>query len=1055
MFLSKWSVQRPIAMTALIIVMVMIGVSLYPRLSIDLLPNMEVPMVLVRCEYQGASPTEIEVEIVKRIEDAISSLDGIKHITSMSMEDEARIQLEFNMGIDVDIAATDIREALNRIREDLPDGANEPVIRKIDTNATTVAQVFLVGDRTQDDLYDYADDVIADRFSSVPGVGEVRVYGANEMQIHVLLNRAKLTAMNLSINDVVSKLRENNVREPLGRIQFDKGEKNVTFNGDFKDFEQIKALEIGKFKNKRVYLRDVADVKLMSREVRSKAYVNGQPAARFRIVKKGEANAIEVIKGIRQRFDTMVANGELPTGMQLFWFTDSGAFIQASVDDAWSSILTGIILTAVLLFLFLHEPKSTFIVMVSMPISVIVTFAVMAWFNYSFNIMTLLSLGCSVGVLVTNSIVVIENIFKHIDRGEPIKTAAERGTGEVIAAVSASALTNVVVFVPVMMMSTRIGSMMVPFAGVMVGATLVSLFISFTLTPILACVLLKQKKKHSSNPQQKTFLQRVFTPWDLGYDWLCRQFDRSIEWTARHPKTLISVVLALSIATVLFIIPKVGLSFLPFCDQGEIRIKFEFPTNYNLETTNKLILEAADHLKKFDFIRGMSISVGDSDGGGGQVSSAVYIGQITLRTTDKFEREESIYDLQAMLRKELAYLDNCRVTLSIPATFGGSGAEIRCVMNGVDLDVLENAEMEVMEKLPALGITRDLDSSRRERKPNINITPRRTVLQNLGMSANELYEYLLGSLDGIEVGDFRSGARTFDIRVKNEKEYGEDQLRQAAPAIKDNNPLGAEALAEITEDTRPVVINRYDKVRTMWLYANTAPGMALGTVSNEIGKIATGALPPGYGVRMSGNVELMNETASEFLQVILLATILTYLLIAAIMESWTRPFLIMFTVPLGFLGMYATLWATDMSMSMMGLLGGVMMIGIVVNNAILIMDECAVLVKSGVTTHKAMLLATQSKFRPIVMTSIASVVGMLPMALGTGLGSELRASCGMGVVGGLSIASLLTLYVIPALYFIFVHDTAKPRRRRLRRLWHRLLRKFRSRKTASAAAPIQ
>ena len=1038
MFLSRWSVQRPIAMTALIIVLVMIGISLYPRISIDLLPNMEIPTVLVRCEYQGASPTEIEVEIVKRIEDAVSSLDGIKHITSMSIEDEARIQLEFNMGTDVDVAATDIREALNRIREDLPDGANEPTIRKIDTNATTVAQVFLVGDRTQDDLYDYADDVIADRFSSVPGVGEVRVYGANEMQIHVLLDREKLTAMNLSINDVVAKLEQNNVREPLGRIQFDKGEKNVTFDGDFKDFEQIRALEVGKFKNKRVYLRDVAEVKFMSREVRSKAYVNGQPAARFRIVKKGEANAIEVINGIRQRFDAMVKNGELPTGMELVWFTDSGAFIQASVDDAWSSIVTGIILTAVLLFLFLHEPKSTFIVMISMPISVVVTFAVMAYFNYSFNIMTLLSLGCSVGVLVTNSIVVIENIFKHLDRGEPIKTAAERGTGEVIAAVSASALTNVVVFVPVMMMTTRIGSMMVPFAGVMVGATLGSLFISFTLTPILACVLLKRKKKRGSAPEKRGWLQTMFLPWDMGYDWLCRKFDRSIEWTARHPKSLMLTVLALAAGVSFWIVPQVGLSFLPFCDQGEIRIKFEFPTNYNLDTTDRLIREAADHLKKFDFIRGMSISVGDSDGGSGQVSSAVYMGQITLRTTDKFEREETIYDLQAQLRKELSYLDNCRITLSIPATFGGSGAEIRCVMNGTDLDVLENAEMQVMEKLPAMGLTRDLDSSRRERKPNINITPRRTVLQNLGMSANELYEYLLGSLDGIEVGDYRDGARTFDIRVKNQKEYGEAQLRQAAPAVKDNNPLGAEALAEITEDARPVVVNRYDKVRTMWLYANTAPGAALGTVSEAIGKLAQESLPPGYGVRMSGNVELMNETAREFMQVIVLATILTYLLIAAIMESWTRPFLIMFTVPLGFLGMYATLWAAGMSMSMMGLLGGVMMIGIVVNNAILIMDECAALVKSGVTTHKAMLLATQSKFRPIVMTSIASVAGMLPMAFGTGLGSELRSSCGMGVVGGLTIASLLTLYVIPALYFIFVHDTAKPRRRWFHRLLLRL-----------------
>jgi HAE1 family hydrophobic/amphiphilic exporter-1 len=320
----------------------MIGISLYEKISIDLLPSMEIPTVLVRCEYQGASPTEIEAEVIRRIEDAVSSLDGIRHITSVAMEDQAQIQLEFNMGTNVDVAATDIREALNRIREDLPDGAKEPMIRKIDTNATTVVQAFLVGDRTQDDLYDYADDVIADRIASVAGVGEVRVYGANEMQIHILLDRAKLTAMNISLNHIVSTLRKNNIRRPLGRIQIDHMEKNVTFSGDYKDFEEIGSLEIGVFKDKRVYLRDIAEIKLMSREVRSKAFVNGRPAATFNIVKKGDANAIQVIKGIRKKFDEMIKKGA--TGGSGAGMIDNKAF-RSSCFWFWFYIFLVIIIT--------------------------------------------------------------------------------------------------------------------------------------------------------------------------------------------------------------------------------------------------------------------------------------------------------------------------------------------------------------------------------------------------------------------------------------------------------------------------------------------------------------------------------------------------------------------------------------------------------------------------------------------------------------------------------------------------------------------------------------
>ena len=1023
MFLNEWSVRRPIAMSAFIIVLIMLGLNSYRKLSIDLMPSLEIPYIMIRTEYQGGSPEEIEVEVARRIEDAVASLEGLRHISNICMENECRTSLEFNMGANVDVAATDVREKLNRIRDDFPDGVTEPTIRKIDNNATAVVQIYLVGDATVDQLYDYADDKLADRFSSIPGVGEVRVVGANEMQVHILVDRQKLAATNLTMTDVIRKLEANNVKIPAGRIRGDGREINLTFDGEFKSFDDIAALEIGKHQNKRVYMRDIATTKLISREARSRSFVDGKPAASLRIIKRGDANAVQVISNIRAKFNEINRKGELPGGMELVWFRDAGEFIQASVDDAWSSILTGIILTAVLLFLFLHELRSTFIVMISMPVSVAVTFGMMQYLDYTFNVMTLLSLGCSVGVLVTNSIVVIENIFRHLDRGEDSWTAANKGTGEVITAVAASALTNVVVFVPVAMMTTRTGRQMAPFAGVMVAATLVSLFISFTLTPILSGLLLK---KNGKKKEGKTFLEKVFTPWDKGYDALTNAFARSVAWTEKHAKLVLLLTAILCGVIYFYVVPRVGMSFMPKADQGEISIRIEYPTNFNLDANIERTQKAVARIQQLPFVRGVSVNIGNVSGSGGQVSNAVYLAELLVKVTNKTERRETLPQLENMIREELEFMENCIITFSTPRVDGGGGgaADIPMRISGSSLEELERIGKTVQMKVRDLKITSDLDTSIRVGKPNINITPRRPVLQNLGIDASTLSSSVRGTYEGVEVGTYRLGNRSFDIRVKQTEETGLQQIHQLAIGSKDGNPLNINVLADLTEDVRSVCINRYDKERAIWLYANTAPGKSLGEVVKVLRETAQSQLPPGYGVRFIGQVERMGETSVEFLEVILLAILLTYLLICAIMESWTRPFLIMFTVPLGFLGMYLTLYLAGMSMSMMGLLGGVMMIGIVVNNAILIMDDCAMHVKNGMSAHAAMKKAASEKFRPIVMTSIAAVAGMLPMALGTGLGSELRASCGVGVVGGLTFASLLTLYVIPAMYFAFVKDRA-------------------------------
>ena len=1022
MFLSTWSIRRPIAMVAFIIILIMLGINSYRKLSIDLMPSLDIPYVAIRCEYDGASPEEIEVEVARRIEDAVSAIDGIKHISSTCLEDVANISIEFNMGVNVDVAATDVRERLNRIREDFPDGVKEPTIRKIDNNATSVVRMFLVGEnKTVDELYDYADDSLANRFSSVAGVGEVRVYGADEMQVHVMIDREKLSLANLTMEDVRNALKKNNLKAPVGRIKQGDSEKNIVFDGEYKNFDDIRNIEIYSKDDRRIYLRDIGDVKMISKEIRNKMFLNGQPVAAFNIVKKGEANALAVIKALRKRFDEINRSGELPGGMRLVWFKDSGHFIQASVDDAWGSILYGVILTALILFLFLHDWRTTFIVIISMPISIAVTFAFMQYLDYSFNIMTLLSLGCSVGVLVTNSIVVIENIHKHLKRGEKLKDSAEHGTGEVIVAVAASALTNVVVFVPVAMMTTMTGRMMAPFAGTMVAATIVSLFISFTLTPILACVLLKGQK--AGEEKKVTFLDKLFRPWDICYDFIARIFVRTIQWTKKYCILVVILTAAICAAVYFFVIPNVGRSFIPSADQGEMTIRLEFPTNYNLEMTEKRIHGIAAKVKTIKDVKGMVIYAGNSPGGGaGQISQAVYVGQIFCMLTQKNERTDTIEEILEKVRQILADEDDCIITLTYPQIIGGSGALIRVRVSGSDMAELERAGRLSMEKIQKSGVAKDIDSTIRQGKATLNIVPRRTIMQNVNMSLESLQSSAKGALEGIEVGTYRLGSRSFDIRVRQNIEKGMNQLDLMSVKHNDGIPIPLEALAELKEETKPVSITRYDKERSIMIYANPAPGQALASVADSFRKNIESCLLPGYRTNSTGSVERMNETTKEFVEVIILAILLTYLLICAILESWTKPFLIMFTVPLGFLGMYFTLYVAGMTMSMMGLLGGVMLIGIVVNNAILIIDECGILIKEGMSRHAAMIRAMENKFRPIVMTTIAAIIGMLPMALGTGLGSELRASCGLGVAGGLAIGSLLTLYVIPALYFTFVKD---------------------------------
>lgn len=1017
MILSNFSIKRPVAMTVIVIAMLFVGINSYRKIGLNNMPDIDVPYVTVTTVYPGASPEEIEVDVAKKIEDAVSNVDSLKHVHSNCMENICITVLEFYLSVDVDVAGVDVRERIDLILDDLPEDVESPKILKFDPNSKPVITLLLTGNKPIDTLYDYADEILSDRLSTITGVAEVQISGGEELEVHITIDKNKLAANGLNIAQVIDKLAMNNLKIPSGTLGDNIMEVSVSFDAEFKDFDEIRSLEIENNNHGRIYLGDIAAVKMVPKEKRTKAYYNGQPAVNLKIIKKSEANAVKVAGRVKQVVDEIKTTSSIPGGMELVWFTDDAEFIQASVSDAWSNVFMGIALTAFILFIFLHEIRSTMIVTFTIPASVIITFAVMRYFDYTFNNSTLLAIGTSTGILVTNSIVVIENIFKKLHAGAVPEEAASTGTGEVALPVFASAMTNVVVFVPIAMMSTIVGRYFTPFAVTMTAATLVSLFISFTMTPILSAFLLKRRM-----PRHKR-LMRLYTEfWNRYYAELEKFYDFSLKKLNKSPRTALIAVFVVFLLVFIYIVPNVGMAFFPENDRGEFIVKIEYPSYYNIEVNTERTLAIEKRLRKLPEAKSTSTVIGKVQGILGQVSEGVYLAEITVKTTDKTSRCMNMEQMRTMFREELKNDTDCIVTVNIPIIVGGASSEIELEISGQNLEVLEKLGEKASDIAINSGIMTDVDNNIRIQKPEIRVLPKRPILQDMNIPAQLLGVVLRGNIEGIKVGTYKIKDRSYDIRVELEEQNGVEQLGEFSIMSDKGRPLNINTVANLKRETIPVQIARAEKRRIVKIFANSASGVALGDVVKyfklKVGKI----LPQGYSMRFMGRVEVMEEAQMDFFEAIIIASVLTYLLIAAILESWTQPFIILLTLPLASVGLFTALFLAGKPLSMMGLLGAVMLIGIVVNNAILIIDNVILLRSRGMTPQMAMLKSAKEKFRPIIMTSIAAVIGIAPMALGTGLGSELRSGCGIAVIGGLISSTIFSLYIIPLAYIQFVKE---------------------------------
>jgi HAE1 family hydrophobic/amphiphilic exporter-1 len=1023
MFLSDASTKRPVAMSCLIIGLTLLGLNAYRKMGIELMPRMDVPYITITTIYPGAAPEQIETDVAKRIEDQVVTIDGLKHVSSACMENVCQTLLEFNLGVDVDIAATDVREKLDLIKADFPEDVEDPKILKFDINAKAVVNLALTGEVSLDELYDFADNTLRDRITVLSGVADVELIGGAKREVHVSLDRDKLAAKGLSSSDVV-RVIQNAVRTiPSGRIQESGREYSVKFDAEYKEVADIGGLEVANENDQRCYIRDVGRVVMTTEELRQKANIDGKPCINIKVKKKAEANAVRVVNNVKSAMNKL--QEDLPGGMELVWINDDGRFIEATVKSAWINIGQGIVLTALILFFFLYNFRSTLVVAITMPLTIIIGLFFMQMAGFTLNTSTLIAIGMSVGILVTNSIVVLEAIVKRLDKTGNAKEASRLGTSEAFIAVLASAGTNIVVLFPVAMMGTMIGKFMKPLALSMLIMTAASLFISFTLTPILCSLLLKPRQ----SAERKSITDKMEARFNRLLGAIINGYRSLLSFNEKHRMAALAV---LGFVIILFVhalslVQKVGFGFFSNPDQGQIFVKLEYPTSYDLDKTAERLKTIEKRLTGLPELKHTLSSIGKVEGIIGQSTEGVYLAQALLVFSDRDQRKLSIFDLLNEVRSRLEAYPECIVTVTQPSFIGGQTQDIELEISGNEISTLENLALQTQKLAEEIRGYQDVDTTVRAGKPELAILPNRAVLSDLHIPAVGLGMTLRGNLEGLDAGTFKKGDRNYDIVVEFADEQGKQQINQFMFPGAPGKPVLLSNLAQVEQRIAPIQITRKDKMRVSKVLANLASTLPLGTavnlLSNEID--TKGHYPPGYGYNFTGQYERMAEAGAAFGEAGLIAVMLVILTLAAILESFKQPWLILVTLPLALIGVLWALALTGESLSIFVMMGIVMMIGIVVNNAILIMDQFNVHVAEGIPRHKAMITAACERFRPIVMITLAAVLGMLPLAIGRGIGAEMRNSVGIASVGGILISGILTLIVMPILYDLFTRRSTK------------------------------
>ena len=1030
MSIPRTAIERPVTMFMISAVIVLLGSISLVRLPVDLMPDVTYPSITVRVSYGGVGPAEIEELVVRPLEQSLAAVPALEQINSTASEGSGTVRLNFAWGSNLAEAADEVRTRVDRVRGRLPDDADTPSIMKFDAAASPIMSVGVEGDYDRVTLREIAETDLVPRFERVEGVAAVTVSGGLRRQIHIELSKEKITALDLSVDRIISTIRSENQNVPLGEVI----EGDTTFllrsQGQFENLDQIRDLVIQTRGGVPVYLRDIAEVRDTTEDLRSFTRINGKPGVRMSVSKQSGKNTVAIAEQVRQEIERV--NRDM-RDVKLTLLDDQSKYIERSIAAVREAVYLGAFLVVGIIFVFLRNVRSTLIICASIPISIVGTFALLYFSGFTLNTMTFGGLALGVGMIVDASIVVLENTFRHMELGKPRMQAAIEGSEEVWSAILASTLTHVAVFVPLLFLSGVSSVLFVQLSIVVMFSLSMSLFVAVTLVPVLCSRLLKLPTPLEA---RRGLLGRLYTTSERFFENLDNRYTGVLRHALGHRPTVVLTAAGLT-AAAFWLLPSIPTELVPQIDEGEVSVSARMPVGTRVERTEQIALRLEELIRANVPETALIMSSAGAGGFGGSASSA----NITVKLTPRDQRTRSNDQIATELRRVLVGIPGTTITTrasggnnQLNRALGGGNSDSRLAVEirGNDLGEAKRIAQDVLEVLRDTPGIANPQLGREEGRPELAIRVDKPKAALLGLSVSGVANTIRTNIGGTQAAMYREHGKEFPIvvRLRSEDRETAESVNDVLISTPQGQVLQAKNLLDLRPQTGPTQIERKNQQRiarvNAELDADTILGDAVKAVNARLPRVS---VPQGFQVGFGAEVEQQAQAFSQLRVLLLLGVLLVYAVMASQYESLRDPFIVMFSVPVAAIGVVGALKLTSTSFSLQAYIGVIMLAGIVVSNAILLVDYTNVLRRrDGVPLRTAVETAGRTRLRPIMMTSLTTVLGLLPMSLGIGEGAELQAPLARVVIGGLTASTLVTLVLVPAVYTLFEEGLSGLRR---------------------------